>query len=763
MFTFDVFDTLITRTTATPTGIFALMQLRLMQDEAYAELPAYIKRNFYHLRIQAEKLTRHCYGTQEIEDVTIEQIYEAMATTGSLSSDEIKCLLELERATEYENIIGIRENIEKVKRLVAEGERVAFISDMYLDHATIQKMLIKVESSFQHIPLYVSSTYKKGKYTKNLYTLVKELENADFHEWVHCGDNLHSDVEMAKKLGIQANHFPFEPLLDCEKKVLAQKTKDAFIQLTIGTARNVRLEHRLTDAAAIGASLGGVILFPYVWWLLQESLRKGIHRLYFIARDGYVLKEIADVIIAEYQYEIKTDYIYGSRRAWRMASFSERNNDVYKFVQWSHPTKIKNIRGLANVFQISVEDFIRFLPLNYQDETIQLTKYSLQLLTKQLNQNEVFKYYLIAVHKEKRAQVVAYLQQGIPVAKDDFAFVELSGGGFTQGCLAEIMRDFYDKPIQTFYYKMDHMHVMDNCICYNFMPSLLYLTLIIEMFCRAPHGQTFGYKEEHGRMVPILKDDEGLAIVKHGFYEYTAGVKQFTKRYAKLLKTGYIEADQLELVSDYMDYITKIPDEKTLSFFGSMPNSESGREKEVIEFAPRLSKQMIRDLFLLHPYEAREKYYKGSSLEYSLLRCSEAEQKRIHLYQKNRKDILARFARLTKTKLEEDEHFADGFPCELLERNIVLYAAGKFGRALHKKIQVSGKSKVVQWVDQNYAAYQIENLEIVSPDKIGQIDYDQLVIAVLDKEVANQIRAALVKQGIADEKIVWIDIRVNWF
>ena len=49
MYSFDVFDTLITRTTALPNGIFALMQSRLEKEKAFHGLEDYVIDNLIEL------------------------------------------------------------------------------------------------------------------------------------------------------------------------------------------------------------------------------------------------------------------------------------------------------------------------------------------------------------------------------------------------------------------------------------------------------------------------------------------------------------------------------------------------------------------------------------------------------------------------------------------------------------------------------------------------------------------------------------------
>ena len=119
MYSFDVFDTLITRVTATPKGIFALIQ-NLLQEEVIEEKPSlfhtYIKTNFFFLRIGAEQVARNTYCKDGIEDVTLEQIYDVLVREHLITENQAEYLCKLERKLEMESVRGIPETIEKVKK-----------------------------------------------------------------------------------------------------------------------------------------------------------------------------------------------------------------------------------------------------------------------------------------------------------------------------------------------------------------------------------------------------------------------------------------------------------------------------------------------------------------------------------------------------------------------------------------------------------------------------------------------------------------------
>ena len=112
MFSFDVFDTLITRATATPEGVFALMQQELLVNEQYKEIARDLCENFASIRIHAERMARACIQKAGIEDVTFEEIYEYLSLRGNITKDQQELMMRLEINTEYKVSRGISENID---------------------------------------------------------------------------------------------------------------------------------------------------------------------------------------------------------------------------------------------------------------------------------------------------------------------------------------------------------------------------------------------------------------------------------------------------------------------------------------------------------------------------------------------------------------------------------------------------------------------------------------------------------------------------
>lgn len=323
MYSFDVFDTLITRSTATPEGIFLLMQRYLEEDMRGGVFSAEQVKNFSMLRIDAERNARRFHPKSEIR---LKQIYDVMGQSVKLSLEEKAFLMELEERCELACVVGLRDNINKVKKLAAEGKRVILLSDMYHSAAAIRRMLLQVDNIFAELPLYVSCEYGVTKSSGLLYALVHEKEKIEYSHWFHYGDNEISDVNIPRLFGIKAKKMLFPDMRPWERAMADyfHLESDFMLQFVLGVSKKI-CRKKGSEAFQVGASCASLILIPYVVWVIQSALQMDISQLYFIARDGYLLKKIADIYIEKNHINMRTKYLYGSRQAWEYKDAEEKN------------------------------------------------------------------------------------------------------------------------------------------------------------------------------------------------------------------------------------------------------------------------------------------------------------------------------------------------------------------------------------------------------------------------------------------------------
>lgn len=101
------------------------------------------------------------------------------------------------------------------------------------------------------------------------------------------------------------------------------------------------------------------------------------------------------------------------------------------------------------------------------------------------------------------------------------------------------------------------------------------------------------------------------------------------------------------------------------------------------------------------------------------------------------------------------------FSCDKLPNKIALYGAGRLGQSLRAKIADTDHKEITVWVDKNYKVLQKKGLYVQAPKLLNETEFDVVLIAVLNKKTANEIKAGLIKQGITAEKVILVNIDVT--
>jgi len=88
-------------------------------------------------------------------------------------------------------------------------------------------------------------------------------------------------------------------------------------------------------------------------------------------------------------------------------------------------------------------------------------------------------------------------------------------------------------------------------------------------------------------------------------------------------------------------------------------------------------------------------------------------------------------------------------------RNVVLYGAGNVGRDFYKQLLRSENVHVSAWVDYNYQKYEKEKLPVESLNRLKDLEYDYIIVAVLRENVYENIAATLENYSVPRDKVIW--------
>ena len=102
------------------------------------------------------------------------------------------------------------------------------------------------------------------------------------------------------------------------------------------------------------------------------------------------------------------------------------------------------------------------------------------------------------------------------------------------------------------------------------------------------------------------------------------------------------------------------------------------------------------------------------------------------------------------------------FPWNKIEpcSRIVLYGGGIVGKTFLKQLEGYAYCQIVAVCDRNPEGTGILDAPVISIEKLRKINsrgYDQILIALERKDIANIVRHDLIKEGIPANKIKWFD------
>ncbi|WP_301008290.1 HAD-IA family hydrolase [Helicobacter sp. UBA3407] len=330
---FDLFDTLLVRPYAKPIDVFKHL------EESFGQ------KDFASLRSRAEF---KAMKTLNKKQVNFDEIYSQMPNRFHFLQAREK---ELELQTLYINPL-IKNLCEMARSL---GKKVIFVSDMYHSKEFITEILTK-NGICDFDKLYVSADIGKTKHHKDLYQyILKELDLKP-EEMLHIGDNKFSDFENAKELGITAFYLPkpMESFLQDYPK-LKQLYEFHSNNLTISIILGLCLKKWLYCDKDIveywsylGYFYGGVICYGLSKFVFKEALKENLKEMIFIARDGYVIEKIFNLLQEHLATEkIQTHYVQASRSLC---------NEVFGLDLMENTSNRKAINLILS-FKEEIEDF----------------------------------------------------------------------------------------------------------------------------------------------------------------------------------------------------------------------------------------------------------------------------------------------------------------------------------------------------------------------------------------------------------------------
>ncbi len=606
LYSFDIFDTVFSRATGTPDGIFFIMQERL--SALKVNLPSHFSDEFQRYRHNAAKLTR-----RELQkECSLSDIYSYLQNKFGLTDRAVDELNTLEIQVELECVRPISSIIRLINELYRQKQRVIFITDMYLPQDVLLQMLIKVGVYCSQDQIYVSHEFDKTKKHGDLYPAVLQKENCIPDRVLHIGDNKRADHKSAKRNGINSFYFK-ETRINRFEKILLEKRNGEFSsigQKLSGASRQARLhspiisKHQQT-LFQIGANIAGPVLLMYVKWILQEAERNNLQRLYFLARDGQILLQIARRIHKYSGFRGELRYLYASRQALYVPATTEIDDKIISWIllkkQYLSLGMIANRTGL-DVAMLQRE--LKALSGTHYAADYHFNTNEIKILQSLLHVPNVQKAILDKA-AEWRINAKNYLEQEGLFEDIPYGVVDLGVKGTLQDCIKDILLMYFPdrkNELYGFYFGVNRFGKISGKykkkFGYLFAPDQQQIhcpvsfsaTRILEIFTTGDHGLTLAYTHlDNGIWGPLLKEKANTDILEWGLLDLREGIEAFLEALCRFGEDTILAInpnEQKDTIIALLSTLANLPNRDEAEAIGDHPFKNDPVESYTVTFAP---------------------------------------------------------------------------------------------------------------------------------------------------------------------------------
>jgi FMN phosphatase YigB (HAD superfamily) len=600
--TMDVFDTALTRCWARPAHAFLACAQR-MQAVGLIDLD---DESWMRARQSAETRASTRQGANL---ATLADIYDDLAQKFGWTPAEVAAATAIELDTEIDSVRPVPGAQEFCQRLARAGRPLRFLSDMYLTEQNVTRLLEHVGYAIESDQVWVSSQRRASKHQGRLYALaLAAWRPLRAKQVLHIGDNGVSDVQRARRMGLQAVHVADTRLPRGAQRLLEVPAAPLALRSLLAGAMRLALLQEPTTAARhdglwqLGSCHAGPMLTLYVWWLLAHAESHQVRRLYFLARDGQVLLDIAQALqAAGIGANLELRYLHASRQAWFAPSLTEWNEaTLFRLLdepdRLSDPAKLARRLGLADAAALNA----RWPDLAHALRTDLSNREVAQLLVQWVPPDEA-----LAHTSLLRQDTLNYLQSHGLFDGEPWAIVDLGWRGRMQECLARIVQGHAPAAgmSATGYYLalsesprnmplswQAHAFCPDRNAAHWPGPAHLF-----ELLCEATHGSTRGYAEDaQGHMCASFGTEPASGMNEWGLATYRQAVRCYAEQLAgalPLLGPRAITHDALLALNQALgrEFFNR-PEPAVANGFGRMPCSHSINHDAVADLAPPLGR-----------------------------------------------------------------------------------------------------------------------------------------------------------------------------
>ena len=492
---FDIFDTVLIRKCGKPENVFWIMAYRLFPEDIE------MQSKFVNWRISV--FVNFPYNS----NYSIDDIYDNRCDKlfSQYSSDYLK---QIEIDVESDMLISNADAIKIIKNSRESGYKIAFISDMYLSSDFLREILYREGILRKEDLVFVSNECCARKDTGVLFDYVKNKINPV--KWVHYGDNKRSDFDIPRSKGINAKlvNMEYHPSELYQMSMSNILPSTAELSILAGISRAARNKYGNGSEVILAAEYVAPVLISYVRYIISNAQQKGIKTLFFVARDGYILMKIAEVLPHD---GIQLNFLFLSRRSLRLPYLFGSCKEDFLNMFPSQSIINKTIKELSNIIMVDIDLEIEQIKTKSDEDDFLRIIYSEPIYSQWQR-----------IAKEQYDILYKYLcQEG--VMEDNIALVDVGWYGSTRMMINSIRSRNEKSQCVCYYWGLNvgalsekygpyycFLKNINSSVWSNIWSNVWTVWIMEDYFLACIYPSTIGYKEKDRKVYPLFERNKNM-------------------------------------------------------------------------------------------------------------------------------------------------------------------------------------------------------------------------------------------------------------
>lgn len=269
---------------------------------------------------------------------------------------------------------------------------------------------------------------------------------------------------------------------------------------------------------ALSLNVFSPVVVMYALYILRQAEKRGIRRLYFLARDGYLVYKAATALCKKNGLDIHCSYFYCSRYSLRMAAYRFHDDSAFdRLFIYSYRLTAENMLCRGGFTPEEREKVYSEIAFDGSAEADIMDRKTFDEFCGRVKKSAAFEEILQRKSDAAYDNIVSYIKKEGLGDYDSIGIVDLGWTGSLQYTLRRLLDSMDIKTTITGFYvgmlekpKSSDGSSYDTWLFTEKSKRIKawFAHNLLECLFSAPHGMTVGYEKHGDDVQPVLSDSE---------------------------------------------------------------------------------------------------------------------------------------------------------------------------------------------------------------------------------------------------------------